>query len=152
MEHLADRRAVGRDAVIAGEGEVRPTARRGPVHRRQHRLRGASNQQGEVFPGGHQRRAVLGEHVQVRPGAERPARTREDDDAHLLARDDHAHGFKDFVAHRAVERVELVGPVQGDGGDPARDLHGDALVGGHQTRSTIIAMPWPTPIHIVAKP
>ena len=152
MEHLADRRAVGREAVVAGEREVGATACRGTVHRRQHRLRGASNQQGKVFPRGHQRRAVLGEHVQVRSGAERPARAREDDDAHLLARDDHAHGFKNFVAHRAIDCVELVGAVQGDGGDPARDLHGDAIVGGHQTRSTIIAMPWPTPIHIVAKP
>ena len=152
MKDLADRGAVGGETVVAREGEVGAAARRGAVHRRQHRLRRAADQERELFAGGDERRAVLGEDVQVRAGAERPAGAREDDDAHLLAVHEHPQGFDQVVAHGAVEGVELVGPIERHGGDAAGDLHGDPIVRGHQQRSTIIAMPWPTPIHMVAKP
>src|SRR4029077_18292902 len=57
-----------------------------------------------------------------------------------------------LVGHRAVERVHLFRPIERDGGDAARDVDEHPVVRGHQTRSTIIAMPWPTPMHIVARP
>src|SRR3989442_267117 len=123
-----------------------------PLTTRQYRLRRRADRQGHVLACRHEGSAIRPEDAQVRPGAEGPARARDDDDAHGFAPGEHPQRFMQVPALRPVERIELLGPVQRHRPDPARDLHQDAVVAGHQHRSTISAIPWPTPMHIVAKP
>src|SRR4029077_20267359 len=85
-------------------------------------------------------------------GAEGSARTRDDDDAHGVGRRQHAQRFEQILAHVRINGVELVGTVERRRPDVIGDLDEHALVRRHQTRSTIIAMPWPTRMRIVTKP
>src|SRR2546428_618592 len=133
--HAAPRRAAGQ-----------PTAppenawRRGPERER------------HVFARRDERRAVLLEHVQVGAGAEGAPGARDDDDPHDVALREQAEGLAQVVAQGAIQGVELLRPVEGHRTDAPGDLHQHALVRRHYARSTIMAIPWPTPIHMVHKP
>ena len=152
VEYLPDGRLVRRDAIVARQRQIGAAARGRAVYRRQDGLGRPANRERNRLARGHERRTVPAEHPQIGPGAERPARAREGDDAHRLAAAQQSQRLEQLVAHGAVEGVQLLRAVQRHAADPGRDLHEDALVGRHHARSTIIAMPWPTPMHIVASP
>src|SRR4029077_8993420 len=92
------------------------------------------------------------EDAQVRTGAERPAPARDGDHANALAAAQPTQRRQQLVAHGAVERVQLLRTVEGHPPDAVGDLHQDALGRRHHARSTTIAMPWSTPMHIVTSP
>src|SRR5438876_561058 len=86
------------------------------------------------------------------PSCAGTAGARQDDHAHRVGSGEHAQRLDEIVATIRIEGVEFVRPIQCEGPDAPRDLDEYALVGSHQTRSTINAIPWPTPMHIVTKP
>ncbi len=53
--------------------------------------------------------------AEILPGAEATARAREDHDPDLVVGVDLVEEPEEIVAHRRVERVQALGPVQGDG-------------------------------------
>src|SRR2546429_370392 len=81
-----------------------------------------------------------------------PAGTHGRDDAEGVAVREQREGFPQLVAQGAVQRVELLRPVECHRADAPRDFHQHALVRRHQARSTIIAIPWPTPMHMAHNP
>src|SRR2546426_77948 len=89
---------------------------------------------------------------EIGAGAERTPRARDDDDAHGVGGCQHAERLEQILAHIGIECVELFRPVERGSPDVIGDLDEDPLEGSHQTRSTIIAMPWPTPMHMVTRP
>src|SRR5437667_187621 len=81
-----------------------------------------------------------------------PAGTGDHDHAHGVALGEQSEGFAQLVAQSAVQRVELLRPVECHRADAPRDFHQHALVRRHYARSTIIAIPWPTPMHMAHNP
>ena len=90
--------------------------------------------------------------AQIGPRAERLAGSGDDYDANRVRAREHAQRLEQILAHIRIERVGLLGTIEGDGADVIRDFDENAIVRRHQTRSTIMAMPWPTPTHILHKP
>src|SRR6185295_12369743 len=66
---------------------------------------------------------------QVRARAERAPRPGDDQHAHVVVRIGPVEHREELVEHDGVQRVELVRPVQGDGGDAVRHLVAQRLEG-----------------------
>ncbi len=106
---------------------------------------------------GRHRRHILGRdqlaHVaDVGAGAEAASRARDDDDAHGFVGLELLERVAQLAPHLAREGVELVRAVERERADAALAREQDVLVLHASTRSTIVASPWPTPMHIDASP
>src|SRR5262249_51464976 len=106
------------------------------------------SQQRDLLPSTYQRVAVGTQNREIGAGAECASRTGDDDRADAGVGRDGAEGGDQLVTQRRSEGVELLGTIQRDRRDAVGDLREDET----HTRSTIIAMPWPTPMHIVTNP
>jgi hypothetical protein len=69
----------------------------------------------------------------VGAGDERATGTREQDPADVVARTRFVDGHTQLRDRGVVERVQFVGPIDGDRGDPVRHGKGQELVGHRKT-------------------
>ena len=81
-----------------------------------------------------------------------PARAGQDDRPHLGIRPDGGARLRELGHHHVVDGVEAVGPAQPDHCDAGRGGFHRHGVRHSQTRSTIVAVPMPPPVHIVTRP
>ena len=88
--------------------------------------------------------------LQVRAGAKTTSGAGDDEDANLRVVGGARDRVMEVVAHGAGKGVQTFRAVQGDPGDSS--LHPQQYGVDHSQRSTIIEIPWPTPMHIVARP
>src|SRR5439155_27368825 len=96
----------------------------------------------------------LAAHVVAR--AEGPARAGQDHDAHGVVHLELDHHLGEVALHRLRGSVQPFGLVERDRADAAgRRRHleaAEAPFHGQLSRSTIMAMPWPPPTHMVSRP
>jgi hypothetical protein len=160
-EDLAKPRTVSADAEVAGEGEIAAATSRHTVYRRNDRgTRRAHHARDASSDFDHENRIVQAVFLEARvqvleigSGTEAAARTGDHHSAYLRILQERREGPFHLVRHRPVEGIEYLGPIEREHGDAIGVLDRDRLEGGAgHTRSTIIAMPWPTPMHIVTSP
>src|SRR5690606_27130233 len=163
----ADRRGLARDAEVACEGEACAGAGGGPVHGCDDRLRHAIDEGDDPRAGADE----LGEALAVPLGRQlrHDAYVASGRKGAAHAGDDHApYGFVglqlvepglDVLPHGAGKGVESLRAVDAHPADVAVSFDQDAVllrcdtVGlAHLIPSTIVAIPCPTPMHMVARP
>ncbi len=163
VERLSDGRLLGCDSDVTRQCEVGPTAGRGSVHTGDHRFGRVVNDGDHLttrLDEGAERLGVLSlrqlPHVpDVGTGTERSAGTRDHQDPDVLVLGHLSDGLGDLLPHRPGKGVQLVRPIERDRPDAVVDGREDVLERGdarRHMRSTMVAMPCPTPIHIVASP
>ena len=126
---------VGGDAEITVERQLAPTGERIAVDQRDRRMAGALDalEHGRHPRLGIRRLALLAAHlVQVHPGAERLARSADDDHADVTVLLELVEVAAQTVEHRGVHGIALLRPVQGERrdavGDGAQDLVSHGLL------------------------
>ena len=149
-EHEAELRRAGSDADVHRQGHGDADADGRAVDGRDDRLFRFEDAQGDAAAAVAavlQARVVpfrvvegAGAGGQVGAGAERAPGAGDDDRAHVVVGVGLAEGRDQLVAHQARERVQLVGPVQGDRGDTIGDVVADVLVGVHAGDSMLAAV------------
>ena len=156
-----DLRVVDDDPAVAGERDLQPAAERGAVDggddRLAERLQPAQQRLVLAHPAGELVGRLgrdLLEVVEVAAGEERLLGARDDDagDRVLLGLE-----ALDGLLHRGAEVGVhgvggLVRVVEDEVDDPVAGVLPADRVGGHQMRSTTVAMPMPPPTHSVARP
>ena len=111
-------RVVRCDHEVAREHELEAAAEREPLHRGDDRLRERGEAIGHRAADVHERAVVVHRDVDVvldvGSGGEGAARSVQDPDDRVVARLEPVEGSSELREDRAVERVELVRPVQRD--------------------------------------
>ena len=144
--------AGGGEADVAGARLDHADAGGGSVDGADHRLRD---------PGGERHRVAgtvglalgreLGEHLHVEAGAEGLAGAGDDDDAHLGIGRGGEQPLEVAVLEVVGPGVVPLGPVEGEEQDTRVELLEELVVHRAQTRSMMVAVPMPPPVHIVIR-
>ena len=156
--------AVEQIRISAARHSAKPAADARPVHRGDHRLRHVADglgQCGHPSPGNCSRsraeRRRVGhagpEVAHVDPSTETASRTGQHDGADSGRPQRPRTGPLEFADHHLVDRVQPVGPVEAH--DERRRIGASRRASAspaRQTRSMIVAVPMPPPVHMVTSP
>ena len=128
----AEARVVRCDHEVARQDQLEPAAEREPLHRGDDRLRERGEAIGHRPAHVHERAIVVHRDVDVvldvGSGGEGAARSVQDPDDRVVARLEPVERAPELLEDRAIERVELVGPVQRDPRDLVALCIGDRLL------------------------
>ncbi len=154
-EGLDEARVVGGVDEVTGERQGGAGTRGDAVDRGDHRL-------GQVPDGADERVVLVGQDAaevalaaaaaQVRPAAEAASLTGDDDGADRLVASRRLDRGEQLGAHRCVEGIQRLGPVEGDGRDGVGQIDPDRLVRRLAHRAILPAGAGPTVSRLRCRP